>query len=206
MRLALLAACLWGAAHAQVQTSASRTVRLDVAIVRYSVTVEAPGSVAEEAVYAALRGFPLNAAHLLSSEYHAGGTEDDTQDTVRYEFAFTTPLAAFRETAKQLDGAVQSPPADVLELSYDVSAEAAPDAAAQAQTRLLPELLADARGRADELARASGRTLGALQSMQPVITSPVLSGMMVVRSSANVIDGSQGPLATISLAASFALR
>jgi hypothetical protein len=205
----MIAACLWGAAHAQVQTSASRTIRLDVAIVRYHVTVDALGSVAEEAVYAALRGLPLDAAHLQSCEYHAGGVEDDTQDAVRYEFAFATPFAAFRETASRLDTVGQAPPAAILKLSYTVSAEAAPDAAEQAQTRLLPELLTEARDRAEELALASGRALGALRSMQPLVTSMGYVQLFALRSDRFTrTDGAalgepRAALVTVSLAATF---
>jgi hypothetical protein len=212
MRLALWVICASVVAHAQVQTFASRSVRLEASVVRYQVSVDAPATLPEEGLYAALAGLPLDGEHLVSSDYYPGGVTDDTQDVIGYDFAFTTPLGDFREMARKLEALRTNPPDAILRLDYEVSAQVSADAAEQAQARLSPLLLAEAQERAEVLARASGRTLGALRSVQPIVASagygqPVLAQSdRFNRTDGGTLGEPYGPLATISIAVVFDLQ
>jgi hypothetical protein len=94
------------------------------------------------------------------------------QVRIFYQFAFTTPFAKFKETndkiatvRRSLAGAV--PAMDVIGLSIVINpTDAARD---QIFQTVLPDLIADARPRADRLAKAAGLTVAGIAGLNELL-------------------------------------
>ena len=97
------------------------------------------------------------------------------QTRLVYQFTLTTPLSKFKDTLDKFTAVRRGLIAN--NSTFELQANAVsitPTEAAREQARLqaTPDLIADARRRADSLARAAGVTLGAIVGIGEVVSAP----------------------------------
>ncbi len=192
-KLALLAASFSLCALAQVTadgitTSASKTVTLwpDNAVFTVDVT-SAAGTTVDQAV-AWLKDTGITAANLVGagttqeSQFTPGGTPPAR---MLHEFRITVFYPRIKELSDKLRAATAVVAAAEGSLAYSLSLTASDYAVQLARQRVLPDLIAEVKRRADSLAGASGLMVGTIQaisdssSVAPAprwISTPVLIG------------------------------
>jgi uncharacterized protein YggE len=82
-----------------------------------------------------------------------------------WQFQATQPAARLRETLNLLDEILRRRPEGVLDMDYSAYLSASARVVEQARQAALADMLAEARRRAESLARAGGFTLGPVQAL-----------------------------------------
>ncbi len=207
-RLLVLLVLLSFSAFAQVTmegitTSASKTITLlpDSAVFIVDVT-SASGTTVDQAV-ALIRDTGITATNLVG----AATTQDyqfvppGTPPSLRmvHEFQITVPYARVKEMSDKLRAATTVVVDAGGSLSYGLSLSASDDALQLARQRVLPDLIAELKRRADTLAGAAGLHVGSIQSISDnsYVTGVVASSRFILGSS------SSGLQATFQASAKF---
>jgi uncharacterized protein DUF541 len=147
-----------------ITVTATRIAQVDAGQAIFSVNVGADFGTTVEQVVQAIQSTGITAQDLVGvNPYY--GPSGPSPARVTYAFNFSVGLAKFKDTITQLDAARRSLLAGTtnLELQYSLWGIFASDAAQEeVRRRLLPQLMADARAKAEDLAKAAGVTLGAV--------------------------------------------
>jgi uncharacterized protein YggE len=154
-----------------IAVSALKTVELTPDEITFNLGIGTDPEVSLDQVLAAMQTLSLAATDLVGIGSQQLGPSV-SQTRIIYQFAFTIPFAKFKETndkittvRRSLAGAV--PAMDVLSLSIVINpTDAARD---QAFQTALPDLIADARRRADRLAKAAGLTVGGITGLNEIL-------------------------------------
>lgn len=166
-----------------ITTSASKTITLspDSAIFTVDVT-SAAGTTVDQAV-SWVRDAGITATNLVSArsirEYEYVGQTAITVVRMIHEFQITVPYARVDEMSGKLRSATERVAAAGGSLSYELGLTASDDAVQLARQRVMPDLIAELKRRADTLAGASGMQVGTIQSMSDtaaVRTAVIRSG------------------------------
>ena len=148
-----------------ITVSASKTVELPPDETTFQIGVQAESDVGLDKVLEVLQPLGIAAKDLVSISSQQFGPGPN-QTRLMYQFSFTAPFAKFKETQEGISSTWRSVLAANMDLQtfgiQVASGEAAREAARQ---RLLPELLADARKKADALAKIAGATTGKILGM-----------------------------------------
>lgn len=191
-----------------ITTSASRTVTLapDSAVFTVDVTLAAGTTV--DQVVAVLKDTGITAANLVG----AATTQDNVTFTppapvlrMLYEFQITVPYTRVKDITDKLTNAAKAATAAGGSLSQSMYLTASDQALQDARQKVMPDLIAEVRRRAEFLAGTSGLNLGALQSLSD---SSYALGVVVpvIRSfpTTSFSSGSAGGLqASIAVSAKF---
>lgn len=165
--LALLLVLPFAAQAEALSISVSRTITLSPDESTLAISVAAGTGVSAEEILKALESVGVTAQDVAGIS--AGSTSFNPADPaaagVLVELSLHVPIAATRQTVAKLEAARQPMSANRQELRYTLISSVSEGAVAKARERLLPELLDDAKRKAETLAVASGRKLGALLSL-----------------------------------------
>jgi uncharacterized protein YggE len=208
MRRTLVLALLSVSAFAQVAAdgitaSASKTVTLwpDGAV--FTVNVTSPGAATVEEAAASLKDTGITASHLVAAasteEYDYTLQPPAPVMRMVHAFQITVPYPKAKEMTEKLRAAGGS-------VTYSLSLTASDEAVQLARQRVLPELVAEIKRRAESLAEAGGLTLGTIQAI-----TESASPAAAIAAIASPIDrfalGTRSPglQATFSVAAKFSV-
>jgi hypothetical protein len=114
--------------------------------------------------------------------------------TSYYTVSFTTPAEAMRQMAQKLDQIRLKRPQAFVGFSYNATLSASESVVQAARADLLPQLIGDARARAQALAAAASLKLGPIQSVNDLNVAPYPG---IVITTAVVRDGYIGPAPTL---------
>jgi uncharacterized protein YggE len=109
-----------------------------------------------------------------------------------YTFQFTVAPSRMQDIAGKLNTIRQNLPEGVTQLQFSANLSASQKAVNEARLRVLPELISEARQRAEVLARLAGLTLGAIESISDFANSsygPFGSSAFVQTFSVSIIFG-----------------
>jgi hypothetical protein len=173
LTVVLLAAPLFAQTDA-IGVLASRTVELAPGEVIFNIGIAAETDVSLEQVLEAATTLGLTASNLGGIGSQQYGPLPN-QSRLVYQFTFSVEFAKFRETNDKLAALrrtlpVNTPPMELQ--TFSVVIAPGQEAVARVRQRLLPELIADARARGEELARAAGVTLGRIIGLSEVSGAP----------------------------------
>jgi uncharacterized protein YggE len=180
MRNILILALSASAAFAQLEgftASVSRSVVLAAEETNFQITATAKLDITEQQVVSALADFGVTPKDLVQVAVDSGysfGNLVALAPTPRasYSFLITVPYARWREVAQKLSEAMRKPPENLVSLQFSASAQATAKSMEDARQRLLPEMLAEARRKAEVLAQAAGARLGRIEAINETY-SPV---------------------------------
>ena len=182
---------LFGQADA-ISVVTGRTVDLAPGEVTFMFGVFVNSDVSLDQVLEATKSLELTSGNLggVSSQQFGPGPD---QIRLVYQFSLTTEFSKFRETSDKLAAlrrslVVATPAMELQTMSIAISPSEA--SREQARRRVLPQLIADARQRGEELAQAAGLTLGRILGLSEASSAPV---------------GYVGPYAPSSLRTTFSL-
>lgn len=186
-----------------ITTSASKTITLlpDSAVFTVDVT-SASGTTVDQAV-AWIKDTGITATNLVGA-----GTTQDYQPVppgappslrMVHEFQITVPYARVKEMSDKLRAATTVVADAGGSLSYGLNLSASDDALQLARQRILPDLIAELKRRADTLAGAAGLQVGSIQSISD---NSYISGM-VAYSRFVLSSSSSGLQATFQVSAKF---
>ena len=182
---------LFGQADA-ISVVTGRTVDLAPGEVTFMFGVFVNSDVSLDQVLEATKSLELTSGNLggVSSQQFGPGPD---QIRLVYQFSLTTEFSKFRETSDKLAAlrrslVVATPAMELQTMSIAISPSEA--SREQARRRVLPQLIADARQRGEELAQAAGLTLGRILGLSEASSVPV---------------GYVGPYAPSSLRTTFSL-
>jgi len=192
-RILCTAVLLAGAAAAQqisldansIVVSATKNVVLVPTDVTFTLNVSADYSVTLEQVLAAV-DFGLTAESLVGVNSYPVAPYPYNTSRIAYMLRLTVPFARMKETVDKLEKMRKGIDTN-MDLSYStVSVGPNQTAVNEAREKALPDLMADARKRAEALASAAGLTLGAIQAVNEGynysgVSGPILTFMIYVR-------------------------
>ena len=185
MRKAFLLTLVWaGVASAQanldansILVTANKTVVLEPTDATFTITVSADITVPMSQVLAAV-DFGLTINDLIGiNSYPMYGPYGATGPTrVNYTLRLTTPVSQIKSTVDKLEKLRKATDTG-MDLSYTTTG-IGPSAAAidAAHAKALPDLMADARKRAENIAAASGLKLGNIQAVSENYYNPSATG------------------------------
>ncbi len=177
-----------------ITTSVSRTIALppENAVFAVSVSTSAGATVAD--AVAALGDTGITAANLVSASTTSSVQFTDgtnvTHTGIAYVFQITVPYANLKDMVGKLDKANKL---GIPTVAYGFSLTASDAAVQDARRKAIPDLYAEARRRAENLADATTLSLGTIQSVAeslypqtiiPVISS-TFSGVLSASSSSS---------------------
>lgn len=165
---------LFGQADA-IAVVAGRTVDLAPGEVTFMFGVIASSDISLDQVLEATKSLELTSRHLMGVSSQQFGPGPD-QVRLVYQFSLTTEFSRFRETNDKLAAlrrslVVSTPAMELQTLSIAISPTEA--SREQARQRLVPQLIADARQRGEELAQAAGLSLGRILGLSEASTAPI---------------------------------
>ena len=161
-----------------ITVSVSRTMELPVEDANFLISVQAESGVSLEKVVGALNGLNITGKDLVGINSQQLGPSSNPPRFL-YLFLFTAPFAKLKDTQEALAAAKISLLAANMDLQ-NVSIQFAPSESAREAVRqtLMPELLADARKRAKQIADAAGANIGRILSIGEFVgaTASIASG------------------------------
>lgn len=161
-----------------ITVSVSRSMELPVEDANFLISVQAESGVSLEKVVGALNGLNITAKDLVGINSQQLGPSSNPPRYL-YLFSFTASFAKLKDTQEALAAAKTSLLAANMDLQ-NVSIQFAPSESARetARQRLMPELLADARKRAEQIANAAGASLGRILGIGEFVgaTAAIIGG------------------------------
>ena len=166
--LILLFTC---AAFAQVTdgitTSVSRGVSLapdeaDFTVSVYTALDSNPRLVAKSFLDAGIQNPVVTIVGI--GQFYSYATSTNISQAV-YQVTFSVPPSALRDAAKKLEAMLASLPEGIFTLQYNAYLAASQSVVDAAHQAALPQLLSDARTKAQTLAAAAGLNIGAIQGI-----------------------------------------
>jgi DNA-binding FrmR family transcriptional regulator len=171
--------------------SLNSTVQPDEAF--FSVTANTTFEMNLDTLIGILQKAGISASDLAGQGIDSGYSRESRFEN-RYNFEFTAAPSRMQEIAGKLNAIQQNLPDGVTQLQFSANLRASQKAINDARLRLLPDLIAEARQRAEALARLSGLNLGAIESISD-FTNPYYGSF-----------GSQGFVQTFSVLIVFSRR
>ena len=131
----------------------------------FSVMVTSGLDTSLDAVIALLQGTGIAAANLQSlGQSRLSNAPGQVTETLNWRFSFTSPLTKNKDTIAMLTGLQQTIAKNNTGVTMSFSIQGT-QSSAQPQTCLLPDLLTDARSRAQKLADGAGVSVGNILAM-----------------------------------------
>ncbi len=160
MAIVSLTACLAFAQTDGVTVSVSRTTELPVEEASFLISVQAESGVSLEKVVAGVQGLSITVKDLVSINAQQIGPASNPPRFL-YQSLFTVPFAKLKDTQEALASTKIFLLAVTMDLQ-NVSIQFAPSEIAReaVRQRLMPELLPEARKRAEQIANAAGASIG----------------------------------------------
>lgn len=145
-----------------ITVSVSRTMELPVEEASFLIAVQAESGVSLEEVIEGVKGLNITGKDLVGINSQQIGLASN-QPRFLYLFSFTVPFARLKDTQAALASTKISLLAATMDLQ-NVSIQFAPSETAReaARQRLMPELLSEARKRAEQIANAAGGSIGSI--------------------------------------------
>lgn len=156
---------------ATVTASRNSTVQPDQAILSVSVLSDMNTTLND--VLAALQGSGITFANFSGVNTHFGNTVLPALPGLQWTFALATPLTNLKDTLATLASLQRSLVQKRLTLTYYVQGTQISQQLQQSQTCAIPDLIADARAKAQTLANAGGRSLGGILALSGATTTTV---------------------------------
>ncbi|MDX1980962.1 MAG: SIMPL domain-containing protein [Bryobacteraceae bacterium] len=195
---ALSAAAFAQTPETSIAVTVSRTLSVTAELAVLELRANTAASTTLAQVLEALSPLALKEEHLtgvsaggflVSGPVQIQGQRGD----ITYSFRMTAAAATFRELVGKLDESRQQVGGAIRQIDYAVILSASAKTLDEARQAALPELFAEARGRAESLARAAGVRLGAVISATETSSDSFVG-----------VQGAQGSQITLSLAVRFA--
>ena len=146
--------------------SVSRAVTLPADETEFIVAATARVDVPRQAVIDALQGVGISAANLSALRVDNPGTTRIsgtglTPDGALWIFQFniTTPAGRTADFVQKLNALQKKPPEPVVDVRYLSRGSASEKSVADARARILPEIIAEARRKAEQLALSADQTI-----------------------------------------------
>jgi uncharacterized protein YggE len=158
----LSGAALFGQFQNGISQSVSRAVTVTPDQAAFSVSVDTTSETTLETVLGILKKVEITAKDLVGQGVDLYYTSDLQN---HYDFTFTVAPGRMQEVAKTLNAVRKDLPAELKDLRFSAYLTASDKALAEARLSILQDLVADARQRADVLARLSGFSLGPVESI-----------------------------------------
>jgi uncharacterized protein YggE len=131
----------------------------------FSVVVISGLDTSLDDVIALLQGTGISAANLQSlGQSRLSNAPGQVTETLNWRFSFTSPLTKNKDTIAMLTGLQQTIAKNNTGVTMSFSIQGT-QSSAQPQTCLLPDLLTDARSRAQKLADGAGVSVGNILAM-----------------------------------------
>ncbi len=161
-----------------ITVSVSRTMELPVEDANFLISVQAESGVSLEKVMGALNGLSISGKNLVGINSQQLGPSSNPPRFL-YLFSFTAPFAKLKDTQEALAAAKISLLAANMDLQ-NVSIQFATSESAREAVRqtLMPELLAEARKRAEQIANAAGASIGRILGIGEFVgaTAAIIGG------------------------------
>jgi hypothetical protein len=170
MQRIFAALCFSVVACAQINgitSSAARTVALAPDEAVFGVSVVAPTAVTEEQVLQTLDGTGITAGDLVgigsASDYNYSGQPAAVR--LVHQYGFTVPYSKMKETTDKLEAIRTAAAANNQDVAYSLFVNASQSAVDAARQRIIPELIAEARKRAEYLGGLANMRIGPILSI-----------------------------------------
>jgi uncharacterized protein YggE len=178
-----------------IAVAPSRTVNLVPDQAVFSANVAAASDASQDQVLEVFR----NAGAANPVIVYSNGTSN-------YAVSFTTPAEAMRPMAQKLDQIRLKRPPAFVDFSYNATLGASDSAVQAARANLLPQLIRDARERAQALAAAASVKLGQIQSVTDLNVVPIPTAARVGDFTAGLALSASGTQSTFTIAVGFNLQ
>ncbi len=170
MKRLFVALCFSVVACAQINgitTSVARTITLAPDEVVLGVSVTAPTTVTQEQVLQTLDGTGVTAGDLVgigsAPDYNYTGQPASVR--LVHQYGFTVPYSKMKETTDKLDVIRSAAAANNQDVTYGLFVNASQSAVDAARQRAIPELIAEARKRAEYLGGLANLRIGPILSL-----------------------------------------
>lgn len=174
-RSLILAAVLIGCAVAQpvdpsITSSASRTVNLPAEEAVFDLQIGSAPNLTLAQTIAALNTLGVREEHLVSmstsgSVFTSPGSFSGQRGDIAYAFSVAVPAAQLNDMLAKLEALRGSLPEGITRVGYNSLLSASAQAIEQARQSVMAELFAEARRRAESLARVAGASIGPVLSL-----------------------------------------
>ncbi len=196
-----------------ITTSASKTVTLSPDSAIFIVDVSSAAGTTVDQAAAWLRDTGITATNLVGAastqEFQFSPPGAAPAMRMVHEFQITVPYAKIKDMTDKLRAATRVIAAAEGSLAYGLALTASDEAVQLARQRVLPDLIAELKRRADTLAGASGLLVGTIQSISETsylsgaIVPRVYSSPGLIGSSSSFVSG--GLQANFSASAKFSV-
>ena len=176
-----------------ISQNVSRNSTVQPDQVAFSVSVNTIFETSTETLLGILLKAGISAADMVGQGINVSYSQGSPVENY-YNFEFKIAPAGMQDIAGKLNALRQKLPEGVTQIQFTASLSASTKAVNDARLRILPDLIAEARQRAEVLARLSGLNLGAIESISDS-TNPYYS-----------FYSSQGFVQTFSVSVSFGLQ
>jgi hypothetical protein len=146
--------------------SVSRAVTLPADETEFIVAATARVDVPRQAVIDALQGVGISAANLSAVRMENPGTTRSSGTGLQpdgalwiFQFNITTPAGKTADIVQKLNALQKKLPEPLVEVRYRSRGSASEKSVADARARILPEVIAEARRKAEELALSADQTI-----------------------------------------------
>jgi len=161
--LFLTGAALFGQFLTGLSQNVSRTIVMTPDEAVFNVSVSTTSETTLDILLGILKKVEITTKDLVGERVSSSNGPAELHND--YEFKLTVAPGLMRELAKSMHALQMELPDGVTAFNFTGYLSASAKAAEEARTRALPDMLADARRRADVLARLSGFSLGAIESI-----------------------------------------
>jgi uncharacterized protein YggE len=152
-----------------VATSVTRTVALTADEADFSIVAAASLDTTQQQIAqifldAGITGLSLSGTS-IGQNYDYSSISAINQTQVLYQFTFSVPAAGLKDAAKIMETVRLKPPALLKSFQYSAALNASQATIDAMRQTLLPQLLADAQKKAQNLAAAAGLKLGGVKGV-----------------------------------------
>jgi len=195
-----------------ISTSASKTIIVPPDEAVFNVVATTTVDVLEQQVVEALQDTGITAQNLVSlassQDYYVPVPPQPPRPSqLYYQFGVTVPFAKMRETIDKLEALRKKLPANFSDLQFTSQANASQKIVDDARRNLIPQLMAEARRKAEFLANAANVNLGNIQSVSDSSSLPyAVVGALPRAAVSLVLGGANGVQIAVNLLVKFGVR
>jgi hypothetical protein len=191
-----------------ITTFASRTLYVQPDQVEATISLTTPATVTQQQAANVLQNAGLGSRLLSASTADlgvVGRALDRGNPSFLYSFSYSVAGSDMRDLVKKLETLQNARSTDYTSLNYSTTLSVSQALADEQFQRVLPQMLSDARKRAEVLASAAGLRVGAVQTISQT-QSGVIGGVVSAISGFTSIGTAQPPALTFTVAVKFAVN
>jgi hypothetical protein len=186
-----------------ITTFASRTLYVQPDQIEATITLTTPATVTQQQAASVLQNAGLGSRLVSAATGDSGGVTavfDRGTPSFAYSFAYSVAGSDLRDVTKKLEALQNARAADYTRLNYSASLTVSQALADDQFQRVLPQMITDARKRAEVLASAAGLRVGAVQTISQTQTGAIGGVLLGVPSAFGSTAFSSGSPAALTFA------